>query len=407
MAYTSSVMRKILKPSRTVDLINGTHSTIHLYSQKSFIGELTLRGFGFWGRRKGTHKLKSTCISHSGTGLRAIGMFQKENKLFARKHPFAIHKKSICSMSDEVMAEKKYDVEEMHDWIDTQREQMYEIPMVIIDEDVDYLCTLESNNQRKKFLRKLFKKEQKELAAAEKTPSEVIKPDDKNVVHNLSKSFVLRSRRVMMQDFHRGRVAAAMRFGPDVALDFIYDQEMLKRQAAALVTQLSFVNKANMLAQDPFHLHLVNCNMDGQCMTEMRRRGFSTDNMMVDVTSQGLLEVFQQEDIIYICPDSKNIIKSYDPNKVYVIPALCSDGSTEHTAVLAQVKKLGVEHGRFYGGFPNLTGYMDLLIALNATRNFAKAFKMGSKGTPVGKSEFREGFTFSRAQHKYKWDIDG
>ncbi len=292
--------------------------------------------------------------------------------------------------------------DELYEWIEQQRVSIYEIPTQISDSDMEYMKMM-SRSERRKYLRKLYRKEQKQMIEGDVKPKvdNLSKTKHNQFIQNKSSSFVLRTQLRTMQMYDKWRTAAAMKFGPEVVIDMMDEKYFSKTSMKSLINQVMYANAFNMAAKEPFHLHLVNFNENGQFVKEMERMRLSMDSLMVNVTSNNLLKQFSREKIMYICPDSRNRITSYDPHMVYVIPALCCE-TRDREAILAQVKKLGVAHGRpfVHGEFPNVTGLVSNLMTLKDSKDSDKVFIVNLDKIKVNVETKRmdSEFSFSRAK---------
>lgn len=121
-------------------------------------------------------------------------------------------------------------------------------------------------------------------------------------------------------------VRDASMFGPRLAIDFGFNQELLKTFAYhTLKTQLYFTINEIRNARIPFHLNL--CNLErGSKLDEF----FRTDmpylfqpSSLINVTSQSYLDIFPKSNLVYLTPDSNRTLTRVDPEKVYIIGGFC------------------------------------------------------------------------------------
>ncbi|XP_072026244.1 tRNA methyltransferase 10 homolog C-like [Amphiura filiformis] len=356
----------------------------HLHVRKM----LAVRHFRTLGHLGQRHKLQSNLSFPTARGVRSL--VGTTSGLTSRSWQI-----SVCRYSSVAT-----ETNQLQDWIEKQRENIYEIPMKIETADIEYMRMM-SNSEKKKYLRKLYVKEQGQvLGDGGKLKSDKSKFKSSDFVRNKSTSFILRTRRETVQHYDMWRVAAAMKFGLEIAIDFMHDQSLTKTYMSSLVKQIMHLNATNMSAKEPFHLHCVNFNESGLFFEEMNHMRLSMDSLMVDVTSKGLLDMFPREKIMYICPDSNNRITYYNPNMVYVIPALCCEPSADRGAILAQAKKLNIAHARpmVLGAFPNVNGLVNTLMSLKVARDSGKTVIKPNLHVQREARNRDQTFSFSRAK---------
>ncbi|XP_038062279.1 tRNA methyltransferase 10 homolog C-like [Patiria miniata] len=264
------------------------------------------------------------------------------------------------------------------------------VPEYINEFDLDYFSTLNSKKSRKRFLAFLFKKEmlrlkdrEKRRLAREERESEEPKVEEDLDAPMKNRLFLQLQPQSVLQ-FDNWHLAAGMKFGPKLVYDFSYEEHMRRPELISMVQQLMHGVGANKLARDPFDVHWAGLQAASGTMREMRRMlGEHLGSVMVNVTDRQVQDAFPVEDIVYLTADSPNIMRSYNPNKVYVIGALVDSHRILRGVSFAKAKRLNLNHARlpldlflkWSSGGKNLTldQMMQILIELNTSGDWVKA----------------------------------
>lgn len=288
------------------------------------------------------------------------------------------------------------------------------VPKNITDEQLEDLSQLTTRSGKKKFLKflaikeshKINKKEKQERKKSEReaeivTFKENVKEGEQEEPKN---TFLLRFWSSSADRVQSWRAAQAMRFGQPLVYDMSYEHHMSRRELDNTVTQLMESEGWNRRAADPFHLHFCGLQPDGAYLRELRRRyGSQTwDRLLITATERTLLEMFPQQDLVYLTADSKQVLRVFDHSKVYIIGAMV-DRSIHSGVSLANAKRLRLttarlpldEHLDWECGAKNLTldQMMRILITLKDTGSWEKALEFVPKRkhagfTGVAKSRF-------------------
>ncbi|XP_010085465.1 PREDICTED: tRNA methyltransferase 10 homolog B, partial [Pterocles gutturalis] len=103
-------------------------------------------------------------------------------------------------------------------------------------------------------------------------------------------------------------------------------------ETSRLASQIRRLYGANRRAEKPFWLCLTGFWL---CLTEFvvgsliyeecfrMNDGFS--NYLMDTTHESYLDLFPLDAIVYLTPDSENVLEDIDPNKVYVLGGLVDE----------------------------------------------------------------------------------
>lgn len=278
------------------------------------------------------------------------------------------------------------------------------VPKNITDEQLQDLTRLATRSAKKKYLKflaikeshKISKKEKQERKKSEREAETVsFKENVKEEEGKLKNTFLLRFWSSSADRVQSWRAAQAMRFGQPLVYDMSYEHHMTRREMENTVAQLMESEGWNRRAADPFHLHFCGLQPDGAYLHELRRRyGSQTwDRLMITATERTHLEMFPQQDLVYLTADSKQVLQEFDHSKVYIIGAMV-DRSIHSGVSLANAKRLRLatarlpldEHLDWECGAKNLTldQMMRILITLKHTGCWKKALEFVPKRKHAG-----------------------
>lgn len=121
-------------------------------------------------------------------------------------------------------------------------------------------------------------------------------------------------------------VRDAILFGPRLAIDFGYSEELMKPMTyQTMMTQIYFTLNEIRKARTPFHLNLCNLQPGSQLERFFRKEMpyMFQPNSLINVTSQSYLDIFPRKSLVYLTADAERTLPRVDPEKVYVIGGLC------------------------------------------------------------------------------------
>ncbi|KAM8894028.1 tRNA methyltransferase 10 homolog C [Spinachia spinachia] len=232
------------------------------------------------------------------------------------------------------------------------------VPQEMTDQEVQMLSELTSKSARKKYLKHLGIKEFRKLAhkkkkLEKKTAREASIEQSRRQDGDAEKEPEVNNRLIMrfwdrsLDKLFAWRTAQAMLFGQPLVFDMSYDSNMRQRELENTVSQLMEVEGWNRRATDPYHLHFCNLQEDGAYKNELIKRygAEAWDCLLVTSTDQQHVERFPRERLVYLTPDSPNVLRTYDHTKVYIIGALV-DRLTRPGLSLANAKRLNLATAR-------------------------------------------------------------
>ncbi len=143
----------------------------------------------------------------------------------------------------------------------------------------------------------------------------------------------------------RERLRSAMVTGQRVCVDLSLDQWMSKAEQSRLAQQIGRLYGANRKSARPAHLYLCGLQRDSYLYRECVRKNSGFDNYILDISDKPVLDLFKQEEVVYLTPDSDQVLDTIDPDLVYVIGGLVDETVTKNIT-LSSAQKLGLRTAR-------------------------------------------------------------
>jgi len=153
-----------------------------------------------------------------------------------------------------------------------------------------------------------------------------------------------------MNELERNNLLASIRLNaPRIIFDMGYEEVHGKNPALikSLERQIVLSLAENQSSKEPFQIHFCNLNYDGLFFKNTLSLG---SNSLVFDTSKSYMDVFKSEELIYLTPNSKNVMKEFNPDKVYIIGALidkCPSFKDTKLATYSQAKRHRISTARF------------------------------------------------------------
>ena len=111
------------------------------------------------------------------------------------------------------------------------------------------------------------------------------------------------------------------RFCIDLSLEHLMSEKEINR----LVQQLCRLYGSNRKAEKPSHLYFTGLDKSGELYRECVKKNEGFADYLVTMHEESHFDVFQPEEIVYLSPDSDNVLTCISKNKVYVIGGLVDD----------------------------------------------------------------------------------
>ncbi|XP_010175195.1 tRNA methyltransferase 10 homolog B, partial [Antrostomus carolinensis] len=96
-------------------------------------------------------------------------------------------------------------------------------------------------------------------------------------------------------------------------------------ETSRLASQIRRLYGANRRAEKPFWLCLTEFVAGSLIYEECFRMNDGFSNYLMDTTQESFLDLFPLDAIVYLTPDSENVLEDIDPNKVYVLGGLVDE----------------------------------------------------------------------------------
>ncbi|XP_053313385.1 tRNA methyltransferase 10 homolog C isoform X2 [Spea bombifrons] len=225
------------------------------------------------------------------------------------------------------------------------------VPTSMTTEQVQALVELSSVSSRKKYLKFLsiketekknrIKKKQELQKAKMETLTEpaVASTEVKNTLF-------LKFWDSSIDNLLRWRVAQAMTLGQPLVFDMVYENYMSRYELENTVYQLMLSEGWNRRAKDPFHLYFCSLQPNGPYHKELVKRYTGAwDNVLVTATEKSHVDIFPQDQLVYLTADSPNELKRFDHNKVYIVGSIV-DRCQQTGLSLANAKRLNLTTAR-------------------------------------------------------------
>ncbi|XP_069613794.1 tRNA methyltransferase 10 homolog C [Ranitomeya imitator] len=287
------------------------------------------------------------------------------------------------SEESEQETEEESTIESMQKLVDMWRLAGKAVPDSISTEELQVLLELPTKSSRKKYLKQLHFKEIKKKSKQKKKMDK--EQSKSNVEINTEKrsTYLLNIRTRSEDCFEAWRCAQAMIFGQPLVFDMAYERYMSQREMENTVTQLQMCDGFNKSSIEPFHLHFCNLKPNSLYHKELvKRYEGAFDNLMITTTEKSHVDLFPNDQLVYLTADSPNVLKTFQNDKIYIIGAFV-DKSQKTGVSLGNAKRLQLATARlpldkflkWNCGGKNLTlnNMIEILMTLKDTGDWKKA----------------------------------
>ncbi|XP_001183487.2 tRNA methyltransferase 10 homolog B [Strongylocentrotus purpuratus] len=127
-----------------------------------------------------------------------------------------------------------------------------------------------------------------------------------------------RQRLVAVNDDREGSV-------PRLCIDLSLGHLMSEKEIGGLVCQIRQVYGANRQADRPMQVWLTSLDTEGSIYKASLRKNDGFEHYVMNKTSQHYSAIFSQEEIVYLTPDSPNVLTEIQDSKVYIIGGLVDE----------------------------------------------------------------------------------
>ena len=145
-------------------------------------------------------------------------------------------------------------------------------------------------------------------------------------------------------------------WGQPLVIDLSFLKNMSMQQVKSLFyREMNFALKFNAESREPFVIYLT--NFDPKCpkCSIFKKASLSSndDDYPVVISEKSYLELFPQQNLLYLTPDSRNNLNHYDANDVYIIGGIVDNTAAGSSLnpysvpyTLSAAKKQGIRHAR-------------------------------------------------------------
>ncbi|XP_067128187.1 tRNA methyltransferase 10 homolog C [Centruroides vittatus] len=259
------------------------------------------------------------------------------------------------------------------------------MPSTIQLEDMKELLNHPVERSRRRYFHYLFKKEKAKLAEKRKKERRKLEREQKEKL-GPKNTFFLLIRKTSMLKFYNIRQADAIMFGSSLVIDMSYDEYMAKRELINCADQIQMAYGSNKINREPFNLYFCNLHKDNALIPYLKNAipHINKNNCLITSTEKSYLDIFPKERIVYLTPNSPNVLQKFDHDSVYVIGGFVDKVNAKPLS-LAKAKREGLKTAKlpldqhlYWGeGCKSLTinQVIDILLEAKASNNWNKAFE--------------------------------
>ncbi|XP_072045383.1 tRNA methyltransferase 10 homolog B-like [Amphiura filiformis] len=177
--------------------------------------------------------------------------------------------------------------------------------------------------------------------------------------------------------------------GPRICIDLSMAHTMNTKEIHKLAGQIGRLYGSNRKAEKPLHLWLSSLDTSGQIYDSCVKRNDGFDNYLIDKSDKTHTEIFKTEDIVYLTPDSTNVLEQLESDKVYIIGGLV-DETPNKFYTLTNAKDHGLQTARMpideymkktpsgtYNKILTVNQVFDILLTLHNTGDWKQALSAG------------------------------
>ena len=229
------------------------------------------------------------------------------------------------------------------------------VPDKIDVEQWKELLELPTRSRRRKFMAYLFgvekrkenkklKKEKSRLLREENKP---LPQEDENghIIYALGRnSMFIRIYDATITKFENSRLIQAMQFGQKLVLDCSYDSYMSKQEAQNCGKQMMLMFSDNRAHDKPYDLHFCNVNKESLAFKQLLKYIpiLCEPDFPLNLTEKSYLDIFPKENLVYLTPHCREVLREFDHEAVYIIGAIVDKANGEPLS-LAKAKREGLK----------------------------------------------------------------
>ncbi|XP_007653753.1 tRNA methyltransferase 10 homolog B isoform X1 [Ornithorhynchus anatinus] len=189
----------------------------------------------------------------------------------------------------------------------------------------------------------------------------------------------------------RERFLEARDSGPRLCIDLSMTNYMSKKEQSRLAAQIRRVYGSNKKAAKPFWIYLTGFQANSTLHEECLRMNDGFSNYLMDVTEDDCLNLFPLETLVYLTPDSENVLEDIDVNKIYILGGLV-DETIQKRLTFQKAQENSIQTARlpiqeymvrntnaknYHSEILAINQVFDVLLTYYETRSWPEALKAG------------------------------
>ncbi|XP_019372356.1 PREDICTED: tRNA methyltransferase 10 homolog B isoform X1 [Gavialis gangeticus] len=194
----------------------------------------------------------------------------------------------------------------------------------------------------------------------------------------------------------RERLLEAKECGPRLCVDLSMTRHMSRKEVSRLAAQIRRLYGSNKKAEKPFWICLTGFVPGSLVYDECFRMNDGFSNYLMDTTQESYLDLFPLETIVFLTPDSENVLQDVDSSKVYILGGLVDESirkkltlrkAQEHSLQTARLPireymVKNVNEKNYHSEILAINQVFDALSTYYETKSWPEALKAG---VPLGK----------------------
>lgn len=129
------------------------------------------------------------------------------------------------------------------------------------------------------------------------------------------------------------RLRSAFNTAPKVVIDCQYDARMSIKEQNRLSHQIRRAYSANRACDTPLHLILANLSENGEFFQICCKNNDGFADYAIDRREECVKDLFPAEELVYLSPDSPNVLTEFSSDKVYVIGGLVDETISKNVSL--------------------------------------------------------------------------
>lgn len=216
--------------------------------------------------------------------------------------------------------------------IDVLRQDGMYVPSNMSTEEWKELFSMESRNQKKKFLIYLFKnemknlgdkrrKELKKLARLEERPFEENQDSNEMKYGFRGSTIFIRIYDTTINLHDNYRLIRAMMFGQDLVIDCGFYNDMNSMENKLCCKQLVYLFAENRMSKEPFNLHFCNLKKDSILYSQLKKciPTIEDPTFPINIYEEHYLDIFPKQKFVYLTPHCRTELREYNHDDIYII----------------------------------------------------------------------------------------